>query len=248
MQTRRDRQSGITLVELLVGLALGMVLVLAMLQWQQTQVRWQRDTALDTRLMHDLKASGELVHRALRRAGRVAEPEAPAGTAVAVAAERRMASPRSAEFDVGDDGRSVAFWSARVELSGADAADASADASGDERIALRVAEGTLQMRIGAGSWQALTDRTLMRVTDLHVAIRPAAPSCAGATRAAVVEWRIAAESVRDRRVQRDWRGVTLLRHDGVAPAEGVVTDGPAPRPDLAACPRGLPALMPALVP
>ena len=217
----RAAQRGLTLVELMVGLALGLAILLAMLQWLQTQIRWQRDTTIDTRLLHDLKASGELIHRVLRRAGRTAEelPATAATAAEAAAAERRLAPPRSAELSVADDGRSIALWSARGALS----SPAGAGSIADERIAIRLADGAVQMRIDAGAWQALTDRTLMRVSHLQFDVQRVHTPCGRPASSAwpvvtLVHWRLHAESARDRRVTREWRGVTRLRHDEPAPA------------------------------
>ena len=65
----REAQRGLTLVELLVGLALGLLVVASGTLLLTTHLREHRALLLEARLMQDLRTATDLVARDLRRAG-----------------------------------------------------------------------------------------------------------------------------------------------------------------------------------
>lgn len=65
--------AGFTLVELLVGLALGLLVLAAALTLLAQQTHEQRALLVEARLMQDLRSAADLVARDLRRAGHWAD-------------------------------------------------------------------------------------------------------------------------------------------------------------------------------
>lgn len=65
----RSAQRGLTLVELLVGLALGLLVLAAGALLLTQHLREHRALLLEARLMQDLRTAADLVARDLRRAG-----------------------------------------------------------------------------------------------------------------------------------------------------------------------------------
>src|SRR5688572_15814717 len=65
----RSHQNGLSLVELLVGLALGLFVVAVAATLLAAQTPEQRRLAAEQRLMQDLRTATDVVTRDLRRAG-----------------------------------------------------------------------------------------------------------------------------------------------------------------------------------
>ena len=119
----RRFQRGLTLVELMVGSALGLIVVAAALLALTHHLRESRSLLLETRLMQDLRTATELVAHNLRRAGPVSETE---------------------------DG-------VRFSHAGAEA-----------EMAYRLRAGVIEMKLGDGHWQAMTDANTLRVASLNI--------------------------------------------------------------------------------
>jgi type IV pilus assembly protein PilW len=152
---------------------------------------------LEARLAHDLHAAAERLHRSLRRAGSMA----PGGLA-----DGSAPNP----YDV------LTIGPQRGEVHLAASRDTVEDGRLDEgeRFAFRVADGVLQMRLGAGTWQALTDASRLRVTRLDLR-QQATPGCDGGRSVRHVHWAIAAEAVADPRARRTVEGSTRVRNDRI---------------------------------
>src|SRR6185369_348939 len=67
--TPRRHQQGLSIVELMVGLAIGLVVVAAALLALTNHLRENRSLLLEARLMQDLQTTTDLIARDLRRAG-----------------------------------------------------------------------------------------------------------------------------------------------------------------------------------
>jgi prepilin peptidase dependent protein B len=122
----RRLQRGLSLVELMVGSAIGLMVVAVALLALTHHLRESRSLLLETRLMQDLRTSTELVAHNLRRAGPLNET---------------------------DDG-------VRFSHAGADAA-----------MAYRLRAGVIEMKLGDGYWQAMTDANTMRVASFSITPR-----------------------------------------------------------------------------
>jgi len=139
------QQRGFTLVELMLGMAIGLAVVLLALGLLGVQLQDTRRQLTDLRLTHDLQTIAELISRDLARAGH----GMPAGTAATGSPDPVIALP--------PDGSSVSF-----DYAVAGGAEATTG-----RFGYRLRRGVIEMAFGDGSWQALSDASSMRVTRLE---------------------------------------------------------------------------------
>jgi len=180
---------GLSLVELLVGLAVGLLIVAAaghLLAAQATEHRQRVDQA---QVQQDLRAALELVARELRRSGSLgpdttlaSHVAAPEGRATTPQANRHAAvlEPAAATGpDATADSLRLAYRAdaegpAADEPGGGSNPDDSAnDTTPDTaRFRLNRDRGVLEARLGEGHWQALTDPATTRVTHFAVTRRP----------------------------------------------------------------------------
>jgi len=150
-------QRGITLVELMIGLALGLFIVASASTLLLGRIREHRALLVESRLMQDLRASAELVTRDLRRAGYWGDATAAlwkAGGGNAVANPYTALAPAAAASDA------VSFRFSRDSTEN-DAVDV------NEQFGFRLRKGVIEMLLG-GSWQALTDNGTMVVQSFSV--------------------------------------------------------------------------------
>jgi type IV pilus assembly protein PilW len=155
----RAAARGLSIVELLVATAIGLVIVAAAGGMVLAQHAAARKVQAETRLMHDLRTAADLVARDLRRAGH--------WSAAAASAVRR-----------GDDAAAVNPHAAMSPTSAAASAVAlsfSTSADGDagvvddrDRFGFRLRGGAIEMQLGARNWQTLTDSGTLVVTVFAV--------------------------------------------------------------------------------
>ena len=209
----RRAQQGLSLVELMVGLALGLLITGAGIALLASQWREQRSVTAGMRLMQDLRSASDVITRDLRRAGHWADPVA------ATANPYGAFAPQAAASDA-----------ARFAYS----RDASENhlLDNNEQYGLRLRNGVIELLLGAGNWQALTDAGTLYVTEFSVQPQRLGvsllehcprPCPAGATCEARVEVRsvailIAARATSDATVVRRLASRVRLRNDGVSGA------------------------------
>jgi prepilin peptidase dependent protein B len=209
-------QRGLSLIEMLVGLALGLVLVsFALLGWA-LQVRETRHLLLETRLMQDLRTTADLMSRNLRRAGHWAG--APSGVWQGDGADLR--SNPHAHLELAAD--KVTF-----SHSPPDARDI--EPAGLGQLGYRLRQGVIEMQMNSGAWQSMTDAGTMVVTAIDLSAETvkeplgglctrACPASAGDTCPPTQEVRrvalhIRAASARDASVTRELQSSVRLRND-----------------------------------
>jgi prepilin peptidase dependent protein B len=209
-------ERGLSLVELMVGLALGLALVsVALVAWAH-QVRETRHLLLETRLMQELRTTAGLMSRNLRRAGHWAA--APSGVWQGDGKDLRH-NPH-AHLDLVAD--KVSF-----SHSPRDARDVEPDGLG--RLGYRLRQGVIEMQMNSGPWQAMTDAGTLLVTALELSAdtvrEPLGSLCAKACPAAAgdtcppfqevrrVALHIRAASTRDATVTRQLQSSVRLRND-----------------------------------
>jgi prepilin peptidase dependent protein B len=217
---RRRGVRGMSLVELMVGVAVGLVVVAGAISLFATQVRSSRDTLLATRVTQDLRAAADLVARDLRRTGYWGN--AINGTR-AVGATAPLQNPYAA-MDPTDS--SVAYGFSRDAVED--------DTLGDEeQFGFRLTEdGVLQMQTDSNTWQELIDPALVRVTEftvtpttvdlplgnLCVAACPAAtPGCPTVT-VRRLDLLLRGQAVADPAITREQRLSVRLRNDQISGA------------------------------
>lgn len=212
------RQRGLSLVELMVGIAVGLFIVTAATLIVTTQLADNRVLLLEAQLQQDLRATSDIITRELRRAGSAGSTNLPQdgiwrpGGAGVAANSFTALSPT----DPANAGSEVEFRYRR-----------SAGAEGP--FGFKLESGVLKSYIGTG-WQELTDAQVMNVTSFVVTptapleyIVPCPRNCADGTtncwprlqvRGYTVE--IGAQARADASIARSIRSEVRLRNDSVA--------------------------------
>lgn len=153
-------QAGVSLVELLIGVTLGLFIVGAGLTMLVVHLRESRTQIAQSRLMQDLRAATDLITRDLRRAGYWGD--APAGVwprDAAINPGSVASNPYSAMAVSGTSTPAIAYQLSRDEIENGRVDD-------NEQFGYRLRGGALEMQLGAGGWQTMTDITSMKVTRL----------------------------------------------------------------------------------
>jgi len=159
---RRRAPRGLSLVELLVGVAVGLMVVAGASFVAVNQLSDNRRLMLETQVQQDLRAAADIVARDLRRAGYwgAAETGAWQGSDPTVAA-----NPYS-ELEPASAGVAVA----QVNFSySRDLAEDNAVDDDKERFGFRLDGGAIKMLIG-GVWQSMTDSNVLEVTRFDVRV------------------------------------------------------------------------------
>lgn len=222
---RRGPQRGLSLVELMVGIAIGLVVVAGAALVASSQISDTRRLLLETQLQQDLRAAADIITRELRRAGsnaydNLARDAVWSPTTLLAAANPYTAvSPSTLAATPGSD---VGYAYYRT-----------AGAVGGFGFRLS-ADGVIEFNLDGSptsGWQALTDARVLRVTTFTVtqnngpAVQLAcAKECAGGGTACYPTWQtrelvvdIVGEAVADPTVQRSIRAAAKLRNDVLVP-------------------------------
>lgn len=215
----RARSHGFSLVELMVAMTLGLLVVAAGLALVAMHVRENRALVHESRLVQDLRSAADLVARGTRRAGYWAD----AASGVARGASAPQANPYAA-MTAASGVVNYAFSRDTTENGTLDA---------NEAFGFRLRQGVIEMLLGGGSWQALTDAGTLVVTHFDVvptvqerplpglcaaACDAADPQCPPRHRVRSLAIRISARSAVDARVERSIASEVRLRNDDVVGA------------------------------
>ena len=217
--SRSTPQRGLTLVELLIGLALGLLLTAAATTLLAAQWREQRSLTIENRLMQDLRTASDVIVRDLRRAGHwgaAASGIRVAGSDASASNPYAALTPDAAASDV-----------ARFRYSRDAAENHTVDAN--EEFGMRLRNGAIELLLGAGNWQSLTDAGTLTVTgfaitptiqEIDLAEHCALPCPAGSTSCPRQQVRslavvVTARSAADASVTRSLRSEVRVRNDAV---------------------------------
>jgi prepilin peptidase dependent protein B len=145
---------GLSLVELMVGLAVGLVVIALAIAAMARQAGASRSLLLDAQLTQELRAATDLLVRHVRRAGHWSEaaqgvwrPDRPAPAV----------SPHTLLSEAPD----------RLRFSySSPAADTDVPLAANDHFGFRLRDGILDIELGEGRWQPLTDPALLRITRL----------------------------------------------------------------------------------
>jgi Tfp pilus assembly protein PilW len=146
----RRSQRGLSLVELMVGIAVGLFILLAATIVVSSQLGDNRRLLLETQLQQDLRASSDIIARELRRAG----------------------AWDTAESGIWFSGRSTAVVAnafSPVEMTGTESIEFAYQRRSDEEgpYGFRITEsGVVQTLLADAGWQDLTDGQVMNVAEL----------------------------------------------------------------------------------
>ena len=213
---RSARRRGLSIIELLVGAAVGALVVGGAIGLYIGNLGGSRQLLAETRLNQDLRAAVDLVTRDLRRAGFWGN--ALQGTIAIGAGALTAQNPYSAVTTASTSEIAYGFTRDNTENNTLDA---------NEQFALRLSSGAIQMQSGNGSWTDLTDARAITITALtitptstvlplgHLCPKTCAvgtPNCPTVTvRSYAVT--VQGQSVRDAAVQRTLRSDVRVRND-----------------------------------
>jgi prepilin peptidase dependent protein B len=213
---RRSTCRGVSLVELMVGLALGLFIVAAALFLLSEHLRENRSLLLQARLQQDLRTTLDLMSRHLYRAGFWGTPQA--------AIWQTDTVPQTNPYSLlMPNGNSVLFHASRD-------AQENQQVDSNESLGFRLQRGVLQMQLGAGGWQSLTDPEVMRITQLqiqphiheqtladlcHRPCPPASTTCPPRQQVRSMQITLQASATHDAQVQRSLQTQVRLRNDAV---------------------------------
>ena len=217
------RQAGLSLVELMVGVAIGLFVVAGATMVVINQLGDNRRLMLEAQIQQDLRAASDLISRDLRRAGYWGAAETGVWNAGAVSVASNPYTPMSATVsNVAASGVTFSYSRGAIENNAIDATDQSG-------FQLNNSSGVIEMRTGGG-WQALTDGNTMRVTNFQITLFQTdvalacfnlcagAPNCPPTQSVREFEVLINATAVSDAAVQRSVRSRVRLRNDVVVGA------------------------------
>jgi prepilin peptidase dependent protein B len=171
----RSKMLGFSLIELMVGIAVGMVVVAGASMMMTNQLAEHRRLTLETQVQQDLRATADLMLRDLRRAGSRAAPQNGIWAPSAAAASNAYADINLA---ADQDGSVLQYsYSRHQDRSRPDAdplhnPDPEDDVmtTSTERFGFRIEDGgILKFRIG-DRWQPLTDKGVLVITAFNVVL------------------------------------------------------------------------------
>ena len=214
---RRSRR-GLSIVELLVGVAVGLLVVAGALSMSASNMGKSRQLLSDVRFNQDLRVAADLITRDLRRAGYWGA--AISGTQAIGATSDTAQNPYSGAAVSGDGVVQYRFSRDATENNTLDP---------NEQFGFRIHDGVLQMRADADGWRDVTDPKEMTVpsdglsivpTETEVPLghlcpricNPGTPNCP-ASKVRSYEIVLTATSATDAAVTRELRTTVRLRND-----------------------------------
>lgn len=215
-----SNQSGLSLVELMVGITVGLFVVAAASTLVANQLSNNRRLLLETQVQQDLRSSMDIITRQLRRAGAGTANNVEAGIAAAPAA-----GGASSPFGV-----IAPLSAAGTETQFTYYFDASQQGPYGFKLENNIVKSKMQAAIGGSyQWQELTDPNTLKVTRFSITPRtvsstplPCPKLCSDGTtdcwprllvRSFVVE--IEGEAKSDPAVRRALRNDVRVRNDAI---------------------------------
>lgn len=163
-RTAGRRQRGQSLVEIMVGVAVGLFVVAGSMSVFVSSIAANRRLTVEARVNQDLRAAADIVARDLRRGGywenAIAGTVRPANGAAVTANPNALVSADAANSTIT---YSVARDTSAARCSAIPCTDNTLD--NDEQSGFRLSSGVLQMLVGADNWQALTDPAVVTVNS-----------------------------------------------------------------------------------
>jgi type IV pilus assembly protein PilW len=236
---RQGVPRGLSIVELMVGIAIGLFILASSSLVLTTQLGDNRRLLLEAQIQQDLRAAADMIAHDLRRAGYWAKSYCqvwPGAQKVACATQLNPYDTMTPEAAL--EGTSSVVYARSTDEEGMPIGTDDDTLSESEQAGFRLnaSTGAIEFQVG-GSWQALTDSAVLRVTQFSITLNAQAlpfpcgvqcpVSAAGcplvlvARDATVV---IVAQAVHEVGLQRTLRDVVRLRNDVPRP------NCPAPGP------------------
>lgn len=215
------RQRGLSIVELLVGIAIGLLIAAAGVTLLAGQLRENRRLVVEARLMQDLRTAADIVTRDLRRAGYWGAAADGAWTPGTTATST---NPYAAALPDSGESNTASFRYSRDETE-------NGVVDNNEQFGFRLRNGTLELQLGIGNWQALTDIDTLTVTaftvtpqmqDIALTCPQACPvdstTCPPRERVRSFDVVLAGRATNDAAVTRSLQAQVRVRNDGIVGA------------------------------
>lgn len=151
--TARAPQRGMSIIELMVGVAVGLVVVTGAVKLMSDTLSSNRRLLLETRVHQDLRAATDLIARDIRRAGYWQN----AASGIFTTTGASVTANPYAAVSVADN--VIGYQYAR---------DADNTVQDAERAGFRLQGGALQFRNGASEWQPMTEPGVVTITAFTV--------------------------------------------------------------------------------
>lgn len=226
-QAARPRRSlGLSIVELMIGITIGLFILAGAALVLTTQLGDNRRLLLETQVQQDLRATADMIARDVRTAGYWAHAYSQVWPAAATPFPLNpyaAMTPREATdpVDTLTFSRSLNEFGLTI---GTDDDVVTPNEQGGFRW--NKTNGTIDVQLSSGNWQALTDPAVLAITEFSMVVTavdlplPVGASCqTGPTgcpmmlSARDVQYTIAVEAVHDRTVKRTLRNRLRLRND-----------------------------------
>lgn len=156
---RRQHLRGLSLVELMVGLAVGMVVIAAAISVMAHQAAASRRVLLEARLNQELRAAGHMLSLHLRRAGHWSE------AAQGVWRANLPPSPANPHTFTSETHDRLHF------TYSSPAGEPHRAVASNDHFGFRLRQGILDIQLGEDRWQPLTDPNLLQITELRLVPR-----------------------------------------------------------------------------
>jgi type IV pilus assembly protein PilW len=228
-------QTGLSLVELMVGVAVGLLVVAGASTVVATQLADSRRLVVEAQVQQDLRSSADIITRELRRAGSWSS----ASGAIWAPGVNVTSNPN------GCPSASPADFVSLPSSSEVCIAWSGASALGFRRLA--GPPGVLQLKDSSGAWQTLTDAATLNISNFNIQLVTLASSqlacptnCAGGGQACwptvqvrELQLSITGNAVSDPNVVRQIQTSVRLRNDRICNNRATPCD---PAPTLPLCP------------
>ncbi|MEO5697311.1 MAG: hypothetical protein ABIQ60_09290, partial [Burkholderiaceae bacterium] len=146
------------MVELLVGMAIALFITATGATLLAGNLRESRSLLLEARLMQDLRTAADMISRDLRRAGYWGSATSGVWGAGAIQID---ANPYQGVSPTVASAAEVGFRYSRDAIE-------NGLVDSNEQFGFRLRSGAIELQLGAGNWQALTDAGTMIVTGFDV--------------------------------------------------------------------------------
>lgn len=161
------RQRGLSLVELMVGVTIGLFILAAATLVVTSQLGDNRRMLTDTQLQQDMRATVDIAVRDIRRAGFDGRSWMTVWASPVAQSLTNYYATVIAEQDA-NKGDSLVYQ--RSNVTGRLGLNDDGKVADDEWAGFRfnAAAGTVEMMVGNKNWQALTDASVMKVTQFDI--------------------------------------------------------------------------------
>lgn len=158
-------QTGLSLIEMMVGITVGMIVVAGASLMMTQQLNEHRRLVLETQVQQDLRAASDLILRELRRAGSMRQSAQFVWAPGAAAPLESNAYGKLTK--VNKDQNQVLYGYSSNSPSTEDN-----QVIGKESFGFQVVNKVLQFSLGDNNWQPLTDPEVLLITNFSIVSKP----------------------------------------------------------------------------